>query len=157
MIQRIQTIWLLLASAFVFALLLFPYFQYATAEGLAQVLKVNGVFGQVEGQVTLIEETWLLLICTIIIALLPLYTVLKFKNRKQQLLLTQINMIAVLGLIGWLYYNGASAMESMGKTWQVANLGVGFFLLPIVIVFLFLARAGIKKDEKLIRSVDRLR
>jgi hypothetical protein len=37
------------------------------------------------------------------------------------------------------------------------TIGVGFFLLPVSIIFLSLALGAIRKDEKLIKSADRLR
>lgn len=49
MIQRIQTVWLLLASVLTFALFLFPYLQFAGADGLGQALKVSGTYANVDG------------------------------------------------------------------------------------------------------------
>lgn len=157
MIQRIQTIWLLLASALIIALFLFPYFQFATNEGLAQVLKVSGLYGHENGIVSQLEANWAMLILTVVLAVLPLYTVLQFKNRKLQLNLILVEIVGVLGLGVWFYFSGMNALSTLNQSSSLANFGVGFFLLPLVLLFLILARTAIQKDEKLIKSVDRLR
>lgn len=157
MIQRIQTIWLLLTCALIFALLLFPYFQFATNEGLAQVLKVSGKYGHENGIITQLEANWAMLVLTVVLGVLPLYTILQFKNRKLQLSLILVEIIGVFGLGAWFYFSGNNTLTALNQTASLANFGVGFFLLPLVILFLILARTAIQKDEKLIKSVDRLR
>lgn len=157
MIQRIQTIWLLLASVLMFALFLFPYLQFAGADGLGQALKVSGTYGIVDGQPVRIANSWLLAAATILIGLFPLYIVFQFKNRKKQINLIRLAMLAVVLLGGWFYFNVDQAMTAAGQTLAVANIGVGFFLLPLVLILFWMASSAIQKDEKLVRSADRLR
>ncbi len=157
MIQRIQTIWLLLASVLMFALFLFPYLQFAGADGLGQALKVSGTYGIVDGQPVRIANSWLLAAATILIGLFPLYIVFQFKNRKKQINLIRLAMLAVALLGGWFYFNVDQAMTAAGQTLAVANIGVGFFLLPLVLILFWMASSAIQKDEKLVRSADRLR
>lgn len=157
MIQRIQTIWLLLASVVVFALFLFPYLQFAGSDGMGQALKVSGVFANVEGQVTRIADSWLLAVATALVGMFPLYIIFQFKNRKKQVRLIWLEMFAVVLLGVWFYFNGDSIMGADDRVIGLANIGVGFFLLPIVLILLFMAASAIKKDDKLVRSADRLR
>lgn len=157
MIQRIQTIWLLLASVVVFALFLFPYLQFAGVDGMGQALKVSGVFANVEGQVTRIADSWLLAVATALVGMFPLYIIFQFKNRKKQVRLIWLEMFAVVLLGVWFYFNGDSIMGADDRVIGLANIGVGFFLLPIVLILLFMAASAIKKDDKLVRSADRLR
>ncbi len=157
MIQRIQSIWLFLASATVFALFLFPYLQYADIGGMGKALKVTGVYHGMEGQV--VREKFFLLqtVATVLLGLFPLYIIFKFKQRKHQIQLIVLE-IALLFLFGaWLYVSASTALTEARQFLSARNIGVGFFLLPVGIIFLFMAIGGIRKDEKLIKSADRLR
>lgn len=148
MIQRIQTVWLLLASLSIFALFLFPYLHDSGTTVL-----VRGRYGPEGREAFFFLQT----AATIILGLLPLYTIFKFKDRKLQVQLI-ILAIALIGLFGfWLYTSASKALVAGQHYLSAGNIGVGFFLLPIAIVFLFLAMSGIRKDESLIRSADRLR
>lgn len=157
MIQRIQTLWLLLASICIFALFMFPYLQFADSSGLGQALKVTGAFGTVQGQPVRLEAYWLQMIATILIGLFPVYIVFQFNDRKRQRMLILVEIVAVILLGVWFNYNATEALAAEFIAFSANNIGVGFFILPIVLILLFMASAAIKKDEKLIRSADRLR
>lgn len=45
----------------------------------------------------------------------------------------------------------------MNRVINADSIGVGLFLLPIAILFFILAIRGIRNDENLIRSAERLR
>lgn len=157
MIQRIQSVWLCLASVVIFALFMFPYLQFADAAGLGHALKVSGAYGNVDGQPTRLSAFWLQMIYTILVGLLPLYTVLLFSNRKKQINMAYVSILAIVVLGGWLYYSATTRLAEEGLSFATHYIGVGFFLLPVSIILLFMAISGIRKDEKLIRSADRLR
>ena len=146
MIQRIQTIWLLLSSVAIFALFLFPYFQFADATGLGYALKVSGAYGTVNGEAVRQDTYWLQMIATILLGLFPLYIVFQYKNRKLQ---KNLIFVAVFGMIllgVWFNFNATSALNEHVLIFSAQNLGVGFFILPIVIILLYMAGAAIKKD-----------
>lgn len=157
MLQRIQSVWFFLASVVILALFLFPFMQFADANGAAYAWKVSGLYGYVDGQVTRLENAWWLLALTILAAAFPLYLIFQFRDRKKQIRLSILAVAFVLLL-------GAGLYVIMQQTWSTYNLafssgqiGFGTVLLPVSIVLLFMARAGVRKDEKLIRSADRLR
>jgi hypothetical protein len=86
-------------------------------------------------------------------AALALFALLGFKNRKNQFVLNRFNMLLNLFLLGFFVYR---ALNLSGET-SVSEKGIGM-LIPIVsIVFLVMANKAIKKDEDLVKSVDRLR
>jgi hypothetical protein len=157
MIQRIQSIWLFLASATIFALFLFPYVQYADMDGMGKALKVTGAYHGMEGQA--VREKFFLLqtIATVALGLFPLYVIFQFKRRKHQVRLIVLEIIFVLLFGTWLYVSANTALTEARQFLSARNIGVGFFLLPISIIFLFMAIGSIRKDEKLIKSADRLR
>ena len=157
MIQRIQSIWLFLASVTIFALFLFPYLQYADLGGMGRALKVSGAYHGVEGQPVQAEFFLLQTIATVLLGVFPLYIIFKFRQRKQQIKLILLSIVLVVLFGVWLYVSAGSSLAEANQALSTRNIGVGFFLLPISIVFLGMAMGAIRKDEKLVKSADRLR
>lgn len=115
MIQRIQTVFLLLA---------------AIAAGVCGAMMTNLT----------------LMLVAFVAALVSVVNIFLFKQRKRQASICFFNMLI---LVMW-YVNLASAFDSTVLTWPM--------VLPMVaIVLLFLARKHILADEKLVRSLDRIR
>lgn len=157
MIQRIQSIWLFLASATLFALFLFPYLQYADLGGMGKALKVTGVYHGVEGQAVRAEFFIGQTIATVLLGIFPLYIIFRFRQRKQQVRLIVLEIILLLLFAVWLYVSASTVLTEARQFLSARNIGVGFFLLPISMVFLGMAMGAIRKDEKLVKSADRLR
>jgi hypothetical protein len=86
-------------------------------------------------------------------ALLAIITIFLFKNRKLQFVLGRLNILTNLFLLGVLVY---LSLTLSGEA-AVSEKGIGMFLPVIIIVLLVLANKAIKKDEDLVKSVDRLR
>ena len=84
---------------------------------------------------------------------LSLLSILSHKKRQQQFVMGRLNMILNLILLGLFVYR---TLNASGET-AISEKGVGMFLPIISIVFLVLANKAIKKDEDLVKSVDRLR
>lgn len=147
MIQRIQSIWLLLAALFGVGIFLFGILSITyTDKGIevTQTLKI-------------LEYSYLLAVLAIAIVALPLVAIFMFKNRKQQ---TNFVVLAIVFNIGFLAFY-LMGIESF-KTDHVppvtsSAFGVASFMPIGAIIFLFLAISGIRKDQKLVKSLDRLR
>lgn len=90
------------------------------------------------------------------IAVLSLVTLFSFKNRKLQTLLTSFNFLFILGLIVMMYMFSLNMDYFEGQ--DAARSHTFAALLPLALIFFnFLALRGIQKDERLVRSMDRLR
>ena len=136
MIQRIQSIWLLLAAACAFAGFKFSYYIGT---------KVND---------TLLHElnatsTILLMITTIAVGVLALITVFLFKNRTLQLRLCVLGILLEAVLI-FLYYREV-------KNFSQGTYSLTALLQSIIVLAFFLAARAINKDKKMIKDSDRLR
>jgi len=155
MIQRIQSIYFLLAGLTLLALFAFPLVHGVNVGGILQNIKIDGVYEIVNGQAVRTVSFLMLTIATILLVLVPIIAIFMFKNRKLQLALGYGAILAIIGLSFWMsqmvqqYINGA--------TLRTDNYGIGMLLSSISIIFLLLAVKGVKKDEKLIKSADRLR
>ena len=84
---------------------------------------------------------------------LSLLSILSFKKRQNQFVMNRLNMILNLILLGLFVYR---TLNVSGET-LVSEKGIGMFLPIVAILLLALANRAIKKDEDLVKSVDRLR
>ena len=136
MIQRIQTIYLLLTAG-VSGGLIFVFNLWKTAEDVMFFAKDEMLYlGLFLGS-----------------AVLALWAIFMFKNRKLQFVMGRLNIILNLILLGLFVYR---SLNLSGET-DVSEKGIGIILPVFSIVFLVLANRAIKKDEDLVKSVDRLR
>jgi len=85
---------------------------------------------------------------------LSLLAILFYKKRQHQFVINRLNIILDLILLGLFLYR---SLNLSGETPAVSEKGIGMFLPIVSIVFLVLANKAIKKDEDLVKSVDRLR
>lgn len=84
---------------------------------------------------------------------LSIIAIISFKKRQNQFVMNRLNMILNLILLGLFVYR---TLNLSGEA-KVSENGIGIFL-PIGAIFLLaLANKSIKKDENLVKSVDRLR
>ena len=136
MIQRIQTIYLFLAFL---VTLVVPYVfpLWITADAKDFYFMQNPVYVALFGLSTT----------------LSLVSIFSFKKRQNQFVMGRLNMILNLILLGLFVYR---LLSVSGET-EVSEKGIGMFLPIVTIVMLVLANKAIKKDEDLVKSVDRLR
>ncbi len=87
------------------------------------------------------------------VAALAVIAIFLYKNRKNQFVINRLNMILNLFLLGFFVYR---SLNLSGET-LVSEKGIGMLIPVFSIVFLALANRAIKKDEDLVKSVDRLR
>ncbi len=95
-----------------------------------------------------------LAIMNTVIIIIAVITILKFKNRVLQMRLNRFNILLIIILIVGILFGYPQWMLKIGS---VVTYDYGAYLPLISIVFLFLANIFIGKDEKLVRSADRLR
>lgn len=156
MIQRIQTLYFFIALV----LLSLPLFgmnlysvkldQLGTTIMDVTAYNVESAGGSVQ-KVTL----WIYVIVPVLATLITLIT---FKSRDKQLTLSRMSMVIVALVCGWIFFTG---IQFLSKSEYPKNHGVipgiALYLMAGSIVFLFLGMRGVKKDKKLIDSLDRLR
>ncbi len=96
-----------------------------------------------------------LIVLTVVLIVLPLVAVFNYKRLQQQYRLMRVNMFVSILLVAalLLYYTTNAATLTSTES----SYATGVFIPLIILVFSFLAMRGIKKDVKLLRSVDRLR
>ena len=138
MIQRIQTLWLFLASACAFISLKVPFFSGTNAAGVTSY-KLMGT------------ENFMLMLLTIAIGVLALITMFLYSNRTLQLRLAALGLL-LEGLLLYLYYRETTQYVAGTGTCALTSI-----LQVLVLLFFFLAIRGISRDNKIIRDSNRLR
>ncbi|MGG1924550.1 DUF4293 family protein [Chryseobacterium sp. NRRL B-14798] len=129
MLQRIQTIWTLLAV-------------------------LAAVFLFITGQDVVISDSIPLLnISCIVLVITGALSIFSFKNRKRQILLNIISIIINALLIGVLAY----WLLNLSGGIQIPEKGIEPIFPLIAVICLLIANIYIRKDERLVKSVDRLR
>lgn len=150
MIQRIQSVYLLMAAV-IMSFLFLPAFPFASDEAPSDQ---KGIFA--DGVFNTYDNIIMLSIISGII-LLILINIFLYKNRKSQMLLSRIVIFLILSTIvigGFLFYQNIDNRQS---ELSHVNAKLGLFVPIISILLVWFANKYIKKDDKLVRSMDRLR
>jgi Domain of unknown function (DUF4293) len=158
MIQRIQSIFLLLASGSVASL-------FSKPMSLGQVVHGEApANSSLSDRLFSITDDMGLMILTGLVAGLFLVAVFLFKNRPLQINLARIGNLLAGGLLAygyWLFSKAAATVqpEIINGTSTATQIGYGMGIAaPILAMALSLvAMRFIRKDEALVRSADRLR
>jgi FtsH-binding integral membrane protein len=125
MLQRVQTIYLFIASIVTIGL---GYMSYE----LGNPIYYFGLFG---------------------LGIILIANIFLFKNRKLQIMLNRLVCIGLIALLGLSFYES----EILSGEKQFSEKDIKLALPVISIVFLLIANKYIKRDEALVKSVDRIR
>ncbi len=156
MIQRIQSLFLFLAIVTMTLTYAFPlaYFYGANANLGLHACRLD-FFDPTPGIV--FSPYFILPIMALgaIIIILLITSLFSFKNRKRQLRLNRISIFLVLVFLAGFFFGYVHYLEEATKA--IADYQIGSIMPLITFILIMLANRGISKDEKLIRSMDRLR
>lgn len=140
MIQRSQTIWLLVAAVLAFISLKLSFFSgNIMVENVKQFQNFTAM------------SSLPLMVLTVAVAIASLIAIFLFKDRKLQFkIVLAVLFLSLLNLL--LYF--LKTKEFVPAEWSLDLTSLISFFIPL---FLLLAVRGIYKDDKLVKSVDRLR
>ncbi len=150
MLQRIQTIFLLLACS---AMLIASATSLGSFTYNGDRMSVEAVGVYLNGEFH--HFTWGLVALGVISAILSFVSIFFFRKRKLQIRLSKVNigmMVAFYLYFGYLLYK----LTTTGNL-QFVRMGTGMVMPAIAILFVVLAIRRISADEALVRSLDRLR
>ncbi len=147
MIQRIQTLYILLA-AILTALLLKLNFAELTVSGEFYIFNAKGI---ISGEQTLFSGLPLFLFSWLI-SLLHLGAIFLYKRRILQMRILVFTIILLLGLFGVMLYFLYASFSGAEVAFKIP------MTFPVIAIILdYLAIRAIGKDEALIRSLNRIR
>lgn len=154
MLQRIQTIYLLLIVALFTATLFMPLAVLQMGE-LFYSFDASGLH-TMSVEPELVYPTWGLFALVAIIALVAMVTIFLYKNRILQIRLSIFNALLMIGFYAFFFYIiwTLKGQAQQMFTMQV-KLAVGFPLISLILDYLAIRNIG--ADETLVRSLNRLR
>jgi len=155
MIQRIQSLYLLLTSLLSILFLKGSYLTFFDNSDTVINMMMTGLFksGAISGPEK-IGDVWIILILGILIPFCSIIAIILFKKRDLQLVLVKIliAIIAAFSIASFTYsFMIISKYDASFGSWYK-------LLIPILqLIGSVLAFRGIKKDDDLVKSYDRLR
>ena len=144
MLQRIQTLYLLIAILLAGPVAFLVPFWVGSDDELGYL---NSLLEPGELSLMVIPAAFM------VSAIIAFVTLLSYKNRTRQIIYNRLNIVINFLLLGIVVYH---QLKLPGGT-VVSEKGIGVFIPLLVVVFLALANKAIIKDDKLVKSVDRLR
>ncbi|WP_026950898.1 DUF4293 domain-containing protein [Algoriphagus mannitolivorans] len=156
MIQRIQTIFLFLVVVCM-GITLGTELWEQNMNG--QTWKLNALFLEnldASGEVISSDSKWYLAALAAFAGLLALISIFQYKNRGRQMMINMVNSLFMVALVALTFLTTNGLNSELGS--EVAgSYKIGFWAVLAGMVFNMLANRFIRKDEMLVRSVDRIR
>lgn len=155
MLQRIQSLYLFLTTILSLLFLSDDYLTFFDNSGslikmsLSEIMKFAG-----SADPSIIGEVWIIPVLAVLIPLLSLVIIFLYRKREYQMLFTRILILLISAFIGvsLVYsYIIISKYEAAFSSWYRLIIPVLQLILSV------LAYRGIKKDDDLVKSYDRLR
>ncbi|PLX18027.1 MAG: DUF4293 domain-containing protein [Marinilabiliales bacterium] len=152
MIQRIQSIYLLVVSLLMASIFIFPFAELLGANGQLFIFSYNGL--SVENEEGMYLLTIPPMILLIIIVFISFFSIFLFKKRVLQMRINFFNLLLMVGYLGLNYYyiqNFSKQLDGI-VSYQITAI---FPIISAIITYLAIRAIG--KDEALVRSMDRIR
>jgi len=153
MLQRIQTVYLLIVVALIVATLFLPL-ATIQIEDVFYSYNASGI-STMNGEPELVYPAWGLFALTAIIALIALCSIFMFKKRVVQIRLCIFNMLLMLGFYGIFVYIAYVVLGQVETSELIIKIPLSFPLIGLILTYLAIRNIG--ADEALVRSLERLR
>lgn len=150
MIQRKQTIYLLLALAMLIVCLCLPIGKLTNSATLGADVAVYNIGLYTSNG---INAHPILFVDIVVVATLSLINIFLYNKRKLQMRICVVNIILCLVWYAYYAFMALSMFKGIGKF----SMSFAVCLPFVAIILLVLARSGIKADEELIKSMSRIR
>lgn len=161
MIQRIQTLYFLLALVALTIMFFVPYIVINEPNGviafkpfIVNAISIDGVSEKIFSTIYM----GILLAITVIVIFL---TTFAYRHRMFQIRMSLASLMAQFGIICFIIYYTVKAQNILSTMGQEPQWHIQYsivIVLPIVsMIFTYLGYKGVIKDEAIIRSLDRIR
>ena len=109
-----------------------------------------------EGAPTVVHHTWFIAAFATLSAIVAFYEIFRYNNRLTQLKLGFLNVLLMMVVLGGTVYFIFEG-ETLSANATQGDFETGIYLPGLALIFNLLANRFIRRDEQLVRSVDRLR
>jgi peptidoglycan/LPS O-acetylase OafA/YrhL len=155
MIQRVQSLYLFLGSLALFAVFITDLARFVDQSGLYYYLSIFEFQGPAE--VMQAKDNTIFILLLSLSAGVMLATMLLFKNRKLQRQICRVQYLLIAGGVVAMFIFISDNHDRLPELTERVGKGIAFYLPFVAFAFNFLASRAIKKDQDLIKSLDRLR
>jgi hypothetical protein len=142
MIQRIQSVWLLLAAGCIVLLFKMPFYA-ATLAGVPTELTVG--------------KSLTLFIIAVVLGVLALVTIFLFKKRSNQKQLIWLGILGAILFVALMYFQTEDLLSKNVNAYANETFKLGAMFPILYIILMLMAYFAIRRDDKLVKSADRLR
>lgn len=151
MIQRIQSVYLLLAVGVVVSALCLPLGSFINADAITvQAFKPLGVT-LADGS---LMSTWGLFALLVLSAVVSACTIFLFRNRRLQMRMTVFNVVLLIGYYIVFFFFLFALKDNLNSTFQFSWA----LCLPLIAIILdWLAFVAIRHDDEMVKAADRIR
>jgi hypothetical protein len=152
MLQRIQSVYLLLVAVLMVAMTFLPL-AILQRGGALYSFEVFGITSLSDP--TEIDPMWGLFVLTALIAILAVVTIFLYKKRILQIRICVFNAILMIGFYGFFAFLIYMMYHNIADLSVNIKIALSFPLISLILDYLAIRNIG--ADEVLVRSVDRLR
>ncbi len=157
MFQRIQTLFLAVVSVAMLVVISMPIWDKFSTDNTQSAHLTALKLTHQQGITANITPVWYIALLAGISAAIAAFTIFQYKNRTQQAVLCAINSILMTVLTGLVMYFAVGQARNLFDPAEMGQFSIGFYGLITAIVANFLANRFIRKDEKFVRSQERMR
>ena len=157
MIQRVQTIFLAIAAIAAFSIIFLPIWAKGVEASQSEILlDARAMKYMVGTEMQMETNTIAISVLAVLSSIVALGSLFSYKDRMKQMKLNLLNALILAGVVGSMVYYLYQGSQIFSPEIQ-GSFDAGFFM-PLVALFCnSMANRFIRKDEKLVKSVDRLR
>ena len=158
MIQRIQSVFLLLLALAMLGVAILPLWAkmdpVSRTELTLTAFRLFRSAGPAAG--TTVAPAWPVGTLALTAAATALYAIFQYRRRSVQLLLCSLNLLLIVATIGAAFLYSSRADQLLNVKME-GHFLAGFYLPTLALMLNLLASRYIRADERLVRSQDRLR
>ncbi|MBN2612744.1 MAG: DUF4293 domain-containing protein [Bacteroidales bacterium] len=155
MIQRAQSVYLFLVVVLMSFYLIFPIITFGTGDEMQYRFFSYALKKTMDGETQKLMSSWPLFFLVLVIAGISFYTIFLFHRRMVQMRLCVYNILLLIGLLGLTYFYFRFIQKSFEVTHHAFKIGIIFPVLCIALSIM--AFSGIRRDELLVKTYERLR
>jgi hypothetical protein len=158
MIQRIQSVFLLLLALSMASVIFLPIWSKTDPLTNQELVLTSTKLAFVTpgSQTPAAVSTWAIAALAAGSTAVALFEIFRYRSRFTQLKLGLLNLVLIVATIGANYYY-SSVGEQMLNVKLIGTFEAGFYLPTLALILNLLANRFIRRDEQLVRSMDRLR
>ncbi|MFN8346035.1 MAG: DUF4293 domain-containing protein [Spirosomataceae bacterium] len=157
MLQRIQTFFLALVAAGMVGMITLPIWDKVSSDATQSAHLTALRLTHRQGITSSVNPVWYLALLGGIVAGVAIFAIFQYKNRLLQSGICAANSILMTILTGLIMYFIFGRANDFFEPTVSGTFGLGFYSLVLAMLANVLANRFIRRDEKFVRSQERMR